>query len=221
MARRLAGRDSWSVLAILLVLVLVPTACVLWFMGQAVRNERLAVHQKLKEAYGSLLHTAQGQLETYWSSKVSAIGDIISATSASQAFSRLATSGLCESVILYDASGRPRYPARAESPAFAPSPEWRQAEALEYREANLEGAAAAYERMASGASDPNVAAMALQAQARCLAKAGRKEAAVRILIEIFDQPDFRGARDMQGRFVIPNALPVSYTHLTLPTKRIV
>lgn len=206
MARRLAGRDSWSVLAILLVLVLVPTTCVLWFMGQAVRNERLAVHQKLSEAYGSLLHTAQGQFETYWSSKVAAIEAVVSGTSASEAFSRLATSGLCESVIVYDSSGGPRYPASAEPPAFIPGPEWQQAEALEYREANLEGAAAVYERIAARVFDLNVAAMALQAQARCLAKAGRPEAAVGILSERLDQPDFRGARDPQGRFVVPHAL---------------
>ena len=114
MARKQASRDSWSVLLILLVVVLLPTACVLWFMGQAVRNERLAVHQKLKEAYSSLLHTAQGQLETYWNSKVAAIGDIISATSAPQGWwsaSRKArTVWVSDTVALLSGNGLPASP---------------------------------------------------------------------------------------------------------------
>ena len=40
----------WVVL-LLLVAVILPTVCLLWFMGQAVKNERLAVRQKLIDVY--------------------------------------------------------------------------------------------------------------------------------------------------------------------------
>ena len=49
---RRATRDSeaWPVVLLLLT-VLVPAVCVLWFMGAAMRNERLAARQKLADAY--------------------------------------------------------------------------------------------------------------------------------------------------------------------------
>ncbi len=43
------GSGVWLVLFMLLAAVVVPTACVLWFMNAAVRNERLAVRQKLQD----------------------------------------------------------------------------------------------------------------------------------------------------------------------------
>jgi hypothetical protein len=43
------GRGVWPVLAVLLAAVVVPAACVLWFMNVAMRNERLAVRQKLTD----------------------------------------------------------------------------------------------------------------------------------------------------------------------------
>ncbi|MCE5341730.1 MAG: HAMP domain-containing histidine kinase [Planctomycetaceae bacterium] len=45
----------WVIL-LLAIAVILPTACLLWFMTQAVRNERLAIRQKLIDSY-----TARGQ----------------------------------------------------------------------------------------------------------------------------------------------------------------
>ena len=54
------GRPNGSWLMLLLLLaVLVPSVCLLWFMNQAVRNERLAVRQKLAEAYVAGGHQSQ------------------------------------------------------------------------------------------------------------------------------------------------------------------
>ena len=62
-----AGRPSGSWLMLLLLLaVLVPSVCLLWFMNQAVQNERLAVRQKLVDAYRANLALMQNQLEAYW-----------------------------------------------------------------------------------------------------------------------------------------------------------
>ena len=57
-----AGRPSglWLMLLLLLA-VLVPSVCLLWFMNQAVRNERLAVRQKLADAYRANLSLMQNQ----------------------------------------------------------------------------------------------------------------------------------------------------------------
>ena len=41
----------WSALLLLLIAVAVPASGVLWFMSEAMRNERLASQQKLRDAY--------------------------------------------------------------------------------------------------------------------------------------------------------------------------
>ena len=61
--------DVWPAAA-LLALVLVPTVCVLWFMLEAVSNERLAVRQKLVDAYDTQLREAAEALEEHWQAKL-------------------------------------------------------------------------------------------------------------------------------------------------------
>jgi signal transduction histidine kinase len=51
---------------LLVLAVVVPTACVLWFMHAAVRNERMAVRQKLADAYGGQLEAAARQVDLHW-----------------------------------------------------------------------------------------------------------------------------------------------------------
>ncbi len=59
----------WPVLLLLLVVVLVPTVGVLWFMSQAMRNERLAVRQKLSDVYQAQLLGLQQELQLYWQAR--------------------------------------------------------------------------------------------------------------------------------------------------------
>src|SRR5690349_12064864 len=58
------GRGYGLVLLLVLV-VLVPSICVLWFMNRAVKNERLAVRQKLIEVYRGQLSVVQDRLENH------------------------------------------------------------------------------------------------------------------------------------------------------------
>ena len=55
MSRSLQQSNSKSqlrwVILLLAIAVILPTVCLLWFMTQAVRNERLAVRQKLIDIY--------------------------------------------------------------------------------------------------------------------------------------------------------------------------
>jgi len=60
------NRGVWPVLGLILAAVLVPTACVLWFMTAAMRNERLAVREKLTLAYTGRLTEAQQQIDEFW-----------------------------------------------------------------------------------------------------------------------------------------------------------
>ena len=86
------GRGAWPVLLLLLATVMVPTACVLWFMSQAMRNERLVVHQKLIEAYRNQLSTIPQFLKTHWEDVAERLDRTAPIASAGQ---RFAASRLC------------------------------------------------------------------------------------------------------------------------------
>ena len=204
------GQGAWPVLCLLVVAVVAPTACVLWFMTQAMRNERLAVRQTLTEVYRGQLVSARGELEAYWQEKADRLADAESEVEArpTVVFARLVRKGVCHSVIVCDAEGRVRYPG--ELPPMidgqaAETTEWAQARRLEHALADPAAAAEAYAAIAAGEPDKHVAARALQAQARCLANAGRTEAAIDILARTLAEDRYHDAASPEGRLVVPGA----------------
>ncbi len=58
-------------LFLLLIVVLTPTACLLWFMNRAIENERLAMRKTLEDAYRRDLSDAQTRLEQFWHNRIS------------------------------------------------------------------------------------------------------------------------------------------------------
>ena len=200
-----AGRPSGSWLILLLLLaVLVPSVCLLWFMNQAVRNERLAVRQKLADAYQVNLSLVQTQLEAYWRQGAAALDTQADELSPSALFAKQVRAGLAEAVICFDAAGNVAYPA----PVLAPKPaafgaDWTKAEQLE--SSNPVKAAAAFARLAAQATNADLAARGLQAQARCLVKAAPLESAIAVLTGPLEEERYRHATDAQGRLLVPNA----------------
>ena len=53
---------SWPMLALLLVVVLGAIGCVLWFLGEAMRNERTAMRETLADAYRAHLALLQAHM---------------------------------------------------------------------------------------------------------------------------------------------------------------
>ena len=49
---------------------LAPVLCVLWFMSLALRNERLAVRERLTQVYNSHLEAAQRAVEVHWQARL-------------------------------------------------------------------------------------------------------------------------------------------------------
>ncbi|MCH8913003.1 MAG: HAMP domain-containing histidine kinase [Planctomycetes bacterium] len=214
MARRMFKRGPsneqslWPVILLLLVAAVVPTACVLWFMTEAMRNERLAVRQKLTAVYQSQLVALEQRLHGYWEEKQVALASVDTDAPAPEIFANLIEAGLADSVIVYDAAGRVTYPASANVQAageVAESTEWSQARRLEFESADHVAAASAYAGIAGETLDVNLAARALQAQARCLVKAGQTEAAIRVLTESLTQDRYQNVSDSQGRLIALNA----------------
>jgi signal transduction histidine kinase len=203
----------WPVLLSLLV-VLVPTVCVLWFMAEAVENRRLVVRRALADADFTV---AQERLANYWDGEAAELRESwLEGESPSAAFRRCVSEKLSDSVVYYDSDGQVVYPAPARSPAASEAEgelDWDSAEKLEHQQQDLAGAAAAYGEIAEACGDPekadtfdpNLAARALTAQARCLAKADGREAAIVMLTETLGQPQYKQAVDPDGRLIVAAA----------------
>jgi hypothetical protein len=216
------NRGIWPVLALLLAAVLVPTVCVLWFMNAAMRNEHLAVREKLTRAYNTRLIEAQPRIDEHWDRRADELS-LRPGEGPGEAFARLARSALADSFVVLDEQGHVAYPnaaavappaattasAPSSRPATAPSTESEdlqaEAEEAEFALGLPERAAEAYARIATAAGDHQSAARALIAQARCLVKAQKGREAMGLLAENLEQPRFRRAMDAQGRLIIASA----------------
>ncbi len=207
-----AGHDgqSWPVVLPLLMVVLIPTLGVLWFMSRAMQNEQLAVRQKLRDVYQAQLFDLQHELEDYWQGRSSELDPASPEQAPSVTFAQGVRAGLADSVVVYDPVGRPAYPAptAADLEASAPTDEQSRAQRLAQRlerSGQLDRAADAYGILAEQAGDRHRAAQALQAQARCLVRARRVDEAIDILSETLGRSEFRDAVDTQGRLIQPSS----------------
>lgn len=178
-------RTTWLVLLCLLLGVIAPTACVLWFMNQAAKTEATAARQEITEAYRNELRIVRDQVETYWENRAAALH-----ADSPRDFQRIVTSHLADSVVLEKTTPRPSVPA-------AENPEWTRAQTLEDRH-DLTGAAAAYARLAQS-DDADLAARAAQAQVRCLLQSGDKTAALQAIRKHFSR--IPAGKDLQGRLI--------------------
>ncbi|HEX3720586.1 MAG TPA: HAMP domain-containing sensor histidine kinase [Verrucomicrobiae bacterium] len=107
-----AGRPNtgWLMLFLLLT-VLVPSACLVWFMGVAVRNEQAAVRQQLMDACRENLASARNRADAFWSN---AARDLLrNNVSAPALFAIASRAGIADGVVILDASSQVAYPASA------------------------------------------------------------------------------------------------------------
>jgi signal transduction histidine kinase len=199
------GHDStlWPVLLLLLV-VLVPSAGVVWMMRAAMENERLAVRQRLVDAYRSQLEIAQQRVDDFWQQRIKNLDSSGREDSPQQAFAECLKLELADSVIICDVQGRAIYPAPALA-AFVPVRDgaaWGQADRLEFSQQDFAGAARAYGEIEANATDPIAAARARQAAARVLAKQGDTPGAIRALERISGAEN---VNDSNGRSLAADA----------------
>ena len=206
--RRHAVRDPrwWPLLALLLAVVLLPTACMLWMMVKAIDNERLAVRQVLADVCrGQLVHL-QAQWNERWQMLVKQLNEEAVAQKPPAAFAAIVRAGLADSVIITDGR-RPAYPALqplATKPAMH-SAAWVQADTLEYVEQKPLEAADAYAVLAKSTADADTAAQAILAQARCLVRAGRRGEAIDLLADTLGDRRFTQATDAERRLIVADA----------------
>jgi signal transduction histidine kinase len=182
----------WVVL-LLAIAVILPTVCLLWFMTQAVRNERLAVRQKLSDVYKQRLEIMNKRIDDLWLGRIGLVErESAGKRQPVEMFDLLAgrdngTGGskICDAIIIYDSNGKLVYPVTGDSDYTGElSDEFNEAWNVEFTEENLSLAIQLYKQIADSPVADYTRYSALLGNVRCLRKLGEIEKAVALCREI-------------------------------------
>jgi len=174
----------WVIL-LLGVAVVLPTVCVLWFIGQAVKNERLAVRQKLVNIYQEQLTKSAQKTNQTSLQRLKAPDGAIVKTRSYEFFDSLVTEDGYDGAVIYDSGGRRVFPllsADTDKP-IEPVEGFGDAWRLEFAEQRFAEAAELYEQKMRSYSE-NVRLAATIGKSRCLFKLGRTDEAIELCKEI-------------------------------------
>jgi len=203
--------NFWPVF-LLIVVVMVPTISVLWFVSVAVQNEQLADRQRLADAYRThLLHLRQS-IDEHWRQAVldlqlvaeKADGSIDdSAASAQRRFMAVVSTGTVQSVVCYDQDDRIEYPTVSHAPSLEfTDARWREAQRKEHQSQDTKAALTLYESIESDSTNKLLQAFAMQARVRCLLKLYQYDAALAIVANLENASS--PIRDSNGRLMVAN-----------------
>ncbi len=95
------GQFRWVVL-LLAVAVVLPTLCLLWFMSEVVKNERLAVRQRLTSIYKASLAETTAEVEQKWAERCQRAGVVAPARIRTTSSSRPRGSPAAPGCLVYD-----------------------------------------------------------------------------------------------------------------------
>ena len=173
-----SGQLRWVIL-LLAIAVVLPTVCLLWFISQAVKNERLAVRQKLATVYEEKLAEAGRKTDAAWLQSSKFLDEKKVKGHPYQTLLSIVGDKGYDGLIIYDAEGRRAYPLlRADKPEpIELAEEFNDAWELEFTEQELLQAIKLYEQKAQSDSE-YVRLAAIIGKSRCLAKLGRGDEAI-------------------------------------------
>jgi signal transduction histidine kinase len=175
-----------QVVLLLAIAVILPTVCLLWFMSHAVRNERLAVRQRLTDVYQQRLDRLSQRLDNLWSDRINSFGAKAAGHGIDEIFVLFAgrdddANGLklCDAAIVYDGNDKLLYPIAGGKEDAGQLPEefniaWR----AEFIEEDYARAAGLYEQIAGTTAEDYVRNSALMGEVRCFRKSGNIEKAI-------------------------------------------
>ena len=178
---------GWLLAAFLLLGILLPTGCVLWFMNQAAQSQAESARRTVAEAFRGQLRLARQRVEAYWQPRAAALERDSDPWTLAD-FPRLLAATGAGSVLLFDSNGQLAYPGPPPAMISDPTltdPRWQRARSLELQRDNLRLAAMAYEALAGAKPKSPWAAVATQAQVRCLTRSGQNQAAVSVILSRF------------------------------------
>jgi len=170
------GQFRWVVL-LLAVAVILPTACLLWFMNEVVKSERLGVRQRLVTPYENQLAEAAAKVEEQWTQYCRFLERRPSVHFYRQLVSA-AVSNDCDALLVYDEAGKRLYPALSADQGNQPSSEdFADAWELEFIKQEYQQAADRYDEY-SRISDDHGRLAACIGKSRSLAKLGELDQAI-------------------------------------------
>ncbi len=105
-------RTEWwdsqaRVLTLLIVLTILPAACVLWFMNAALANDAALAQQRILGAYRGQLRLVRSRIDTVWRAQAERLN---APADPSREFQRLITGELADGAVLLDGSGYVAFP---------------------------------------------------------------------------------------------------------------
>jgi len=180
---------KWVVLLLALAVIL-PTVCLLWFMNLAVRNERLAVQQRLTKVYTRRFEKMNRQLDELWETRIRRIaGETARGQTPAELFERLTRRdldwGFGTALLIFDARGQTLYPhLESRDTPDEPPDAIAAVRRVEFAERQHDRAATLYEQLAENHPDDSVRAHARLGQIRCLRKIGALARAVTLCREL-------------------------------------
>jgi len=222
-------RGLYGALGLLLLAVLIPTACLLYFINEAVDTQRALAERQIGDAYRGQLRLMADRIDSFWNERAGELGKLTEAESPSVFFEHCVRDGLADSVICLQADGRPAYPSLAAAPRSDPTlGDARWAEARAFEDSGKKAAAAEkYESIATAEKDPSTAARAWQAAIRCLVTSGRTEEALRRIDQQAREWRLAYATSLDGRVIMADEdrlamqlLPPGDSRLTAATQRL-
>jgi signal transduction histidine kinase len=171
------GQFRWVVL-LLAVAVILPTVCLLWFMNEVVKSERLVVRQKLTTFYKGRLVEVAGKVNDQWADSCRQL-ERKSSVHPYRQFVSAVGQGSYEGLLIYDDTGQRLYPIiSTDAGTLArPSEDFRDVWEMEFINQQYEQAAEMYEERAR-ISDDHGRLAAYIGKSRSLAKLGRIDQAI-------------------------------------------
>ncbi len=174
------------VAVLLIVAVVLPTVCLLWFMSQAIRNERLAVRQKLVDTYTKRAETFfikhPNLLAEMLATKIEPYGKDF------EQYQHIAITGNSKyfpAHLVYGKNGEILWPVMEGSEAmeldmevFGEAYEW------EFEKGNILKAIEAYTKIAEDTDDKLLKFTAEMAIVRCLNKSGQIPKAIELCYKL-------------------------------------
>ena len=196
----------WPVLVILLLAALIPSACVIWFMNEAMDNQQLAMRQRMMDFYEQQIKQTRGEIDDLWNEKTTALNQV-DRQSPSSAFASLVKAGIAQSVIICDENKKQLYPYIEVQQSLAEDPNQTllPIQQLEFA-GNVSAAMDAVRKQFALSSTLELKAECLRIEARCLIKLDRKDEAITILVETLNEPMYDSVHDAMGRHIPSDAL---------------
>lgn len=176
----------WVIL-LLVIAVILPTVCLLWFMTQAVKNERLAVRQKLVDIYEAKAKTVGEDLDTLWENErrhLESFGQL-EPYAFFEVFAAARAPTRFEGFLIYDKNGKLAYPLLSRQLDVGPGTKLVESPwELEFVVKDFEQALAKYDEISKLASEPAIVFTRRMPMVRCLAKLNRTNEAIKLCSEL-------------------------------------